>query len=96
MWKCKLSEAFPPHLSFWSWSFVAAMETLRQAPTGGHPTEATGKHASCRIVAESSGQNFRPHRSNMASHFKALLLASQQISQQEPYRQEDRGRSFIF
>jgi len=31
MWKCKPNKPFPPQLAFWSWCFVAAVETLTKA-----------------------------------------------------------------
>lgn len=31
----KLNKPFPPQLAFWSWSFIAAIITLRQGLTQG-------------------------------------------------------------
>jgi hypothetical protein len=49
MWKWKSNKPFPPQLAFWSWYFVAAIETLRQHPKiGDGDTCLQSQYLECR------------------------------------------------
>ena len=52
MWKCQLNKPFPPQLGFWSWCFIAAIETLKLCVYVGHVLMTTGTRAGQKRVLD--------------------------------------------